>query len=111
MSLVPFRSSERRRKHRPLDRPLIVRTALELLDEAGLDRLTMRTLAERLNVKAASLYRHVHDKDELLALVGDEISGEIPLPRGSGDWRTQLTEAAWDGRPGFLAHLDAARGP
>src|SRR5262245_64796771 len=109
MSLVPFRSSERRRKRRPLDRPLIIRTALELLDEVGLDELTMRTLAERLNVKAASLYRHVHDKDELLALVGDEISGEIPLPRETGNWRTQLVEAAWNVRRGLLAHRDAAR--
>jgi TetR/AcrR family tetracycline transcriptional repressor len=88
---------------------LIVRTALDLLDEVGLDELTMRTLAERLNVKAASLYRHVHDKDELLALVGDEISGEIPLPRDTGNWRTQLIEAAWNVRRGLLAHRDAAR--
>jgi TetR/AcrR family tetracycline transcriptional repressor len=109
MSLVPFRSSERRRKRRPLDRQLIVRTALELLDEVGLDNLTMRTLADRLNVKAASLYRHVRDKDELLALLGDEISGEIPLPREGGNWRTQLVEAAWNVRRGLLAHRDAAR--
>ncbi|HEX7795573.1 MAG TPA: TetR/AcrR family transcriptional regulator C-terminal domain-containing protein, partial [Vicinamibacterales bacterium] len=109
MSLVPFRSSERRKKRRPLDRQLIVRTALELLDEVGLDDLTMRTLADRLNVKAASLYRHVRDKDELLALLGDEISGEIPLPRETGNWRTQLVEAAWNVRRGLLAHRDAAR--
>jgi TetR/AcrR family tetracycline transcriptional repressor len=109
MSLVPFRASERRKKRRPLDRQLIIRTALELLDEVGLDDVTMRALAERLNVKAASLYRHVRDKDELLALLGDEISGEIPLPRESGNWRTQLAEAAWNVRRGLLAHRDAAR--
>jgi TetR/AcrR family tetracycline transcriptional repressor len=66
-------------------------------------------LADRLNVKAASLYRHVRDKDELLALLGDEISGEIPLPRETGNWKTQLAEAAWNVRRGLLAHRDAAR--
>ncbi len=109
MSIVPFRSSERRKKRQPLDRSRIVAAALALLDEVGLDDLTMRSLADRLNVKAASLYRHVRDKDELLALLGDEISGEIPLPRETGNWRTQLVEAAWNVRRGLLAHRDAAR--
>jgi TetR/AcrR family transcriptional regulator, tetracycline repressor protein len=109
MSIVPFRSSERRKKRRPLDRQQIVRAALEVLDDVGLDDLTMRSLAGRLNVKAASLYRHVKDKDELLALLGDEISGEIPLPHETGTWRTQLVEAAWNVRRGLLAHRDAAR--
>ncbi len=109
MSIVPFRKTERRRKRRPLDQPQVVRAALLLLDEVGLDELTMRRLAERLGVKAASLYRHVHNKDELLALLGDEISGEIPLPRSSGSWQEQLTEIAWNVRRGLLAHRDAAR--
>src|SRR5262245_62638225 len=69
----------------------------------------MRRVAERLNVKAASLYRHVHNKEELLALLGDEISAEIPLSRADGNWRHQLTEAAWNARRGLLAHRDAAR--
>src|SRR5215510_13061386 len=108
MSLVPFRSTQRR-KRRPLDQRQVVRKALELLDEVGLDELTMRRLAERLEVKAASLYRHVRDKDELLVLLGDEISGEIPLAHSGGSWQEQLTEMAWNVRRGLLAHRDAAR--
>jgi len=92
-----------------LDQAQVVNAALALLDEVGLDELTMRRVAERLNVKAASLYRHVHNKEELLALLGDEISAEIPLPRADGNWRDQLTEAAWNARRGLLAHRDAAR--
>src|SRR5579862_9905479 len=91
MTMVPFRKTERRRKRQTLDQARVVRAALALLDEVGLDELTMRRLAERLGVKAASLYRHVRNKDELLALLGDEISAEIPLPRGSGPWQDQLT--------------------
>src|SRR5262245_65845908 len=106
MSIVPYRAAERRRKRRPLDQAQIVRAALDLLDEVGLDELTMRRLAERLDVKAASLYRHVRDKEELLALLGDEISAEIPLPRATGTWQGQLNEIAWNVRRGLMAHRD-----
>src|SRR5215470_13599585 len=109
MRIVPYRSSERQRKRRPLDRAQVVRAALALLDEVGLDQLTMRRLAERLGVKAASLYRHVRNKEELLVLLGDEISGEIPLVRPSGSWQDQLKEMARNVRKGLLAHRDAAR--
>ena len=109
MSIVPFRKSERRRKRKPLDQAQVVQAALALLDEVGLDELTMRRLAQQLGVKAASLYRHVRNKDELLALLGDEISGEIPAASGKGTWQEQLTEIAWNVRRGLLAHRDAAQ--
>jgi AcrR family transcriptional regulator len=110
MTMVPFRKGRKtERRRRPLDQAQVVRAALALLDEVGLDKLTMRTLAERLGVKAASLYRHVRNKDELLALLGDEISSEIPFARTTGSWRDQLTEMAWNVRRGLLAHRDAAR--
>ena len=108
MSIVPYKTVSRR-KRRVLDQSQVVAGALALLDEAGLDELTMRRLAERLGVKAASLYRHVRDKDELLILLADAISAEIPFPTGSGTWREQLTEIAWNVRRGLLAHRDAAR--
>jgi TetR/AcrR family tetracycline transcriptional repressor len=109
MTFVPFHKTEHRRKRKPLTQEQVVRAALALLDEVGLDELTMRRLAERLGVKAASLYRHVRSKDELLALLGDEISSEIPFARAAGSWRNQLSEIAWNVRRGLLAHRDAAR--
>src|SRR5215831_3256826 len=109
MAIVPFRKAERARKRRTLDQAQIVRAALALLDEVGLDELTMRRLADRLGVKAASLYRHVHDKDELLALLADEISGEIPIVEPHGSWKNQLAEMARNARHGLLAHRDGAR--
>jgi TetR/AcrR family tetracycline transcriptional repressor len=107
--MVPFRKVERRRQRRTLDQAQVVKAAIALLDEVGLDDLTMRLLASRLGVKAASLYRHVRNKEELLALLGDEISAGIPLPESSGNWREQLTRMAWNVRRGLLAHRDAAR--
>ncbi len=89
----------------------LVREALALLDEVGFDGLTMRRLAERLGVQAASLYNHVRDKDELLTLLADAICGEIrDSSSASGQpWRKQLEALGWDYRRVLLAHRDAAR--
>jgi len=109
MSIVPYREIKRRPKRRALDQPQVVRAALALLDEEGLDALTMRRLSERLGIKAASLYRHVRNKEELLQLLGDEISGEIPAAPSTGTWQDQLRTVARNVRKGLLAHRDAAQ--
>ena len=108
MNIIPYRKGDKS-KRRTLDQAQIVKAALALLDEAGLDELTMRQLAQRLNVKAASLYRHVRDKQELLILLGDEISSEIPEITGKGSWRDQLTQIARNVRRVLGSHRDAAR--
>ena len=107
-SILPYRDAAGP-KRRTLDRPQIVRAALALLDEVGIDDLTMRRVAERLGVQAASLYRHVRDKEELLVLLADEISGEIPIIPAVGSWREQLVKMANTVRRGLKAHRDAAR--
>lgn len=109
MSIIPYRNDRAREPRRTLSQAQIVKAALALLDEVGIDDLTMRRLAETLGVKAASLYRHVRDKGELLVLLGDEISGQIPLAPASGSWRNQLAGMAWNVRRGLQAHRDAAR--
>jgi TetR/AcrR family tetracycline transcriptional repressor len=108
VSIVPYRD-RRRPKPRALDREQVVRAALALLDEIGLDELTMRRLAERLGVKAPSLYRHVKSKEELLVLLADELAGTIPLAPATGPWRARLEAAAANVRRGLAAHRDAAR--
>jgi TetR/AcrR family transcriptional regulator, tetracycline repressor protein len=87
----------------------VARAALQLLDDVGLDDLTMRRLADRLGVTAASLYWHVRDKNELLAMLGDVISAEIPLASQDLPWRDALTQAARAYRRAMLAHRDGAR--
>src|ERR671937_1783890 len=90
-------------------RDRLVREALALLDEVGFDGLTMRRLAERLGVRAASLYNHVGDKLELLALLGDAVCAEVREPDPGTNWRAQLEALAADYRRVLLAHRDAAR--
>ena len=96
------------RTRQPLTREDLVRAGLDVLDEAGIDGLTMRSVAARLGVQSASLYWHVRDKDELLALIADAICAEIEPPRPDQPWIDQLVAMAWEYRRVLLAHRDAA---
>ncbi|WP_454196647.1 TetR/AcrR family transcriptional regulator [Nocardia sp. Marseille-Q1738] len=80
-----------------LHRTAIVDTAIELADAEGLDALSMRRIADRLGVGAMSLYRHVANKDELLALMTDEVARRNPYPSPEGQrwtWRDRVRIAA-----------------
>lgn len=73
----------------------IVRAAIELLDEEGLDGLNMRSLGQRLNSAATAVYWHVKTKDDLVRLAGDAIYAEVePVDLDSTDWRTAATAQA-----------------
>ncbi|MEO8288146.1 MAG: TetR/AcrR family transcriptional regulator C-terminal domain-containing protein [Chloroflexota bacterium] len=113
MSIVPYRDTRKRRERKQLDRQQIVKGALALLDEVGLDGLTMRSLAEKLGVQAASLYRHVRDKQELLILLADEISAALPPVEtqvgDDRDWKEALGDMARSYRQVLLSHRDGAR--
>ncbi|OLT16075.1 TetR family transcriptional regulator [Actinomadura sp. CNU-125] len=78
-----------------LTREQIVRTAVELLDEEGLDGLNMRNLGKRLNAAATAVYWHVKNKDDLLLLAGDRVWDEIEFadPDALG-WRDAATALA-----------------
>jgi AcrR family transcriptional regulator len=70
----------------------IVDTAIALADVDGLDAVSIRRVAAVLDVRPMSLYTHIVSKDELLALMANELLGEAmveqPLP---ADWREALT--------------------
>jgi TetR/AcrR family transcriptional regulator, tetracycline repressor protein len=93
-----------------LHRDDIVETALVLLGERGLDRLTTRSVAERLGVRVSALYWHFRDKRELLAGMADRVLTGINflLPSGGG-WERQLRDLAHRMRAALLAHRDGAR--
>ncbi|MEA2656378.1 MAG: hypothetical protein QOI23_1743, partial [Chloroflexota bacterium] len=63
-----------------LSRARLVSAALELVGDEGLDALSMRALADRLHVKAASLYWHVRDRRDLLELLADSILDGVKAP-------------------------------
>ncbi len=108
MSFIPFEEGRPKRR-RTLDREQIVGAALDLLNEVGLDALTMRLLAARLGVKAASLYRHIRDKRELLIHMADTLTGRIPDPDPDLPWRERALAGARDYRDALLAIRDGAR--
>lgn len=94
----------RRREH--LTRERIVAEAVRLLDAEGTEALSMRTLSNRLNAGATSLYRHVANKDELIELVVDEVYGELQVPVAThrSDWRAAAAGAANSLRAMALRH-------
>jgi TetR/AcrR family transcriptional regulator, tetracycline repressor protein len=90
----------------------IVTAALALLDEAGLDGLTLRRLADRLGIRAPTLYWHVRDKRELLDLVASAIMDQALAgwrePRPGQAWWDWLAGRARVMRSALLAHRDSA---
>jgi TetR/AcrR family tetracycline transcriptional repressor len=93
-----------------LEREEVVRTAVRLLDEVGLDGLSMRRLAKELDVQAPALYWHFKNKQELLdemlvAMAGDR--NRLPEPGQS--WDEWLLARGRQLRQGMLAHRDGAR--
>ena len=78
----------------PLTRERVVRAALDLADQAGIDSLTMRRLGQALGVEAMSLYNHVANKEDLLDGMIDVVFGEIDLPSPEVGWRTAIRARA-----------------
>lgn len=96
----------------PLTRERIVRAAVVLLDEQGMDRLTMRHLAERLQVGATTLYWHVATKGDVIDLAVDAIFGETSLPdQHSENPRENIVVLVNTWRQAMLRHPWAASLP
>jgi AcrR family transcriptional regulator len=104
--------SRRERPAKPaLTRAGIVGTALNLMRDEGVERVTMRRLAKELDTGPASLYVYVRDTDELHAAVLDELLAEVDLTpvRSDEPWRERL-QAVLDSYVYLLyAHPSLAR--
>ncbi|ENR5393006.1 TetR/AcrR family transcriptional regulator C-terminal domain-containing protein [Providencia rettgeri] len=88
----------------------VLETALTLLNTEGIEGLTMRKLADALNIKAASLYWHFSNKQALLEGMADHIVAMVAVdfPYRS-DWVTNLIEITSQLRNALLQHRDGAR--
>lgn len=91
----------------------IVTTALNLLDEVGLDGLTLRRLARELGISAPTLYWHIRDKRELLDLVAERIiaahkAGQSPIADIADPWE-RVAESFRRQYHAIIAHRDGAR--
>ena len=89
----------------------VVAKALVLLDEVGLDGLTMRRLAEAMEIKAASLYWHFANKKVLLDAMADALVADVARQSSAlgQPWRARLTEVAGEMRRALLSRRDGAR--
>ena len=64
----------------PLTRERVLRAAIVLADEGGIESLSMRKLGQQLGVEAMSLYNHVANKDDILDGIVDVVVSEIDVP-------------------------------
>jgi AcrR family transcriptional regulator len=78
----------------PLNRDRILRAALDLADEGGIESLTMRKLGRALGFEAMSLYNYVANKDDLLDGILDLVLDETEAPSPDGDWRAAIRASA-----------------
>ena len=92
----------------PLTRERVLRAAISLADEGGIDSLTMRGLGRSLGVEAMSLYNHVANKDDLLDGMVDVVVGDIVVPPTGTPWRSALRERCISAHETLLAHPWAA---
>ncbi|MEV0118109.1 TetR/AcrR family transcriptional regulator C-terminal domain-containing protein [Streptomyces sp. NPDC050844] len=108
----------------PLDRTRVARTALKLLNETGLDGLTLRAIAKELDVKAPALYWHFKDKQALLDEMATEMMRRMTEDLAAGtsagtsagadaapdaDWRTALAASMRGLRRHLLMYRDGAK--
>ncbi|MFL5727641.1 MAG: TetR/AcrR family transcriptional regulator [Chloroflexota bacterium] len=88
----------------PLTRERVLRAAVALADEGGIEAVSMRRLGQELGVEAMALYRHVRNKEELVDGVIDLVVGEIVPPKFDADWRSAMRKLSLAARAVMLRH-------
>src|SRR5437867_867347 len=94
-----------------LTREAMIKAALRLLDEVGLDGLTVRRLAAELGVQSPALYWHIRNRQGLLDGMADAIiqAAGMGPPRSGESWQEWLARRSRAYRLSVLAHRDGAR--
>mgnify|MGYP003373897700 CR=1 FL=1 len=113
--------AERAAGRRRLDRARVLAEAVAFADAEGLDALTIRALAARLGVVPMALYKHVADKDDLLAGMVDHVIAEFTAGPSTAidtlesvgaeadSWQGQVRRLLWAARRVVAAHPWARR--
>ena len=89
---------------KPLSRDRVLRAAIRLADEGGLEAVSMRKLGQVLRVEAMSLYKHVANKDDMLDGIADLVVGDFEVPSGDVDWKTAVRQSAISAHQTLLRH-------
>jgi TetR/AcrR family transcriptional regulator, tetracycline repressor protein len=96
-----------------LTKAAIVQAALDLLDEVGMDGLTVRALAARLGVQAPALYWHVRNKqallDEMATRIWRDVGDAVAALPDDLPWREVMATYAEAVREALLSHRDGAK--
>jgi TetR/AcrR family tetracycline transcriptional repressor len=92
-----------------INREQVLTGALSLLDEVGLDQLTMRRLAGALGVQNGATYWHFRSKQALLEAMADTLLTGLTDDLGDRPWDGRVTELARRLRRALLSHRDGAR--
>ena len=85
-------------------RALVTAAAIKVADRYGLDAVSMRRVAAELGTGAASLYRYIATRDDLLDLMADAAGAEYILAAPSGNWLADLVGIAGQARAIMLRH-------
>jgi AcrR family transcriptional regulator len=88
-----------------ISRSATLKAALKIIDEEGLEKLSIRRLGAALNVQGISLYHHFKDKDEILAAVCELALANVRTPNTTDiDWREWLLNNALKFRQTLRSH-------
>jgi AcrR family transcriptional regulator len=100
----------------PLSRERVLRAAIKVADQSGIESLTMRRLAEELGAEAMSLYYYVAGKEDLLDGIADAVVAEInevvaviDVPSAGASWKTAVRQRILSAREVLLRHRWAPR--
>jgi AcrR family transcriptional regulator len=94
----------RDRPHRPLNRGVILDSAVALIERDGPDSLSMRRLGSGLGVEGMAIYHHFRNRDELLAAIGDRLLEPLRELELGTDWRQACRRFAIALRDIAVAH-------
>jgi AcrR family transcriptional regulator len=92
----------------PLTRDRVLRAAIHLADESGIESLSMRKLGQELGVEAMSLYNHVANKDDILNAIVDMVVSQFELPSRDVEWKAALRQSARSAYEVLIRHPWAA---
>jgi AcrR family transcriptional regulator len=87
-----------------LSRERVLAAAIAHADSGGLEALSMRKLAELLDVVPMALYRHIANKDDLIDAMVDVVFGEIEPPVAGADWRSAMRQRGIAVRDALARH-------
>ena len=88
----------------PLSGERVLRSAMVLADQGGLEALSMRILARELGVRPMALYYHFANKDDLMDGMVDLVFSEIEEPPHAADWKVAMRQRAISVRRALLRH-------